>query len=62
MDSSAIDRSKLPDRKVLLKDSKWDKLWEVLEGCWSPDPSDRPTATELAARLSEIAADVTQAE
>ena len=41
---------------------EWNKLWEILEVCWSADPFNRPTASELEARLSEIAADVTQAE
>ena len=64
--SSAKDRSKLPRRKGRLMDKEWDKLWEILEVCWSADPFDRPTASDLEARLPEIAqfltADATQPE
>ena len=72
-DSSAKDRSKPPRRIGLLKREDWNELWEILMVCWSADPLDRPTASDLEARLSEIAgrsslrssflmADATQAE
>ena len=54
-DSSAKDRSKPPRRIGLLKLEDWNKLWEILVVCWSADPLDRPTASDLEARLSEIA-------
>ena len=72
-DSSAKDRSKPPRRIGLLKREDWNELWEILVVCWSADPLDRPTASDLEARLAEIAgrsslrssflmADATQAE
>ena len=54
-DSSAKDRSKPPRRIGLLRLEDWNKLWEILVVCWSADPLDRPTASDLEARLSEIA-------
>jgi hypothetical protein len=33
---------------------EWNKLWEVLVVCWSTDPLDRPTASELEAMLRMI--------
>jgi hypothetical protein len=33
---------------------EWNKLWEILEDCWSMDPLDRPTASKLEARLHMI--------
>ena len=53
--SSAEDRSKLPMRKGPLVHEEWNKLWEILELCWSADLFDRPTASDLEARLPEIA-------
>ena len=72
-DSSAKDRSKPPGRIGLLMREEWNDLWKILVLCWSADPLDRPTASDLEARLSEIAgrsilsssfamADATQAE
>ena len=58
-DSSAKDRSKLPMRKGPLVHEEWNKLWEILEVCWSADPFDRPTASDLEARLPEIASFLT---
>jgi hypothetical protein len=29
-------------------DEPMDKLWGLLETCWNPTPTDRPTATEVA--------------
>ena len=52
--SSADDRSKPPTRIGLLIREEWNKLWEILEVCWSTDPLDRPTASELEASLHEI--------
>ena len=49
--SSATDRSRPPARIGLLMREEWNKLWEILEDCWSTDPLDRPTASELEARL-----------
>ena len=49
--SNAIDRSKPPARIGLLMREEWNELWEILEDCWSTDPLDRPTASELEARL-----------
>ena len=54
-DSSAKDRSKPPRRIGLLKHEDWNKLWEILVDCWSADPLDRPTASDLESKLSEIA-------
>lgn len=31
-----------------------DSLWELLQSCWSEDSSDRPTAQQLFAYLSEV--------
>ena len=73
VDSSLNNRSKPPRRRGRLVREEWNELWEILVVCWSTDPKDRPTATELEARLSEIArrsflpssflmADATQAE
>ena len=53
--SSAKDRSKPPRRVGLLKHEDWNTLWEILVDCWSADPLERPTASDLEARLSEIA-------
>ena len=53
-DSSAKDRSKLPSRTGRLKREEWNELWDVLVICWSPDPLDRPTASELEASLRKI--------
>jgi hypothetical protein len=33
---------------------EWNKLWEILEVCWSTDPLDRPTASPFEARLRMI--------
>ena len=52
--SSANDRSKPPARIGLLMRKEWTKLWEILLVCWSTDPLDRPTASELEARLRKI--------
>ena len=52
--SSTKDRSKPPARIGLLMKEEWNKLWEILEACWSTDPLDRPTASELEARLRKI--------
>ena len=52
--SSAEDRSKLPRRIGRLMHKYWNKLWEILEVCWSADPLDRPTASDLEARLRKI--------
>ena len=52
--SSASNRSKPPARIGLLMKEEWNKLWEILEACWSTDPLDRPTASELEARLRKI--------
>ena len=54
VDSTADDRSKLPRRKGRLMREEWNKLWDVLVVCWSPDPLDRPTASELEANLRKI--------
>ena len=54
VDSTANDRSKLPRRKGRLMREEWNKLWDVLVVCWSPDPLDRPTASELEANLRKI--------
>ena len=53
-DSCSKDRSNLPRRKGRLTREEWNELWEVLVVCWSPDPLDRPTASELEASLREI--------
>jgi hypothetical protein len=53
-DSTANDRSKPPRRSGRLNRGEWDKLWEVLVDCWSKDPLDRPTASELEATLRMI--------
>ena len=53
-DSTAEDRSKLPRRIGRLTHKDWNKLWEILEVCWSADPLDRPTASDLEARLRKI--------
>jgi hypothetical protein len=53
-DSTANDRSKPPGRTGRLMREEWNKLWEILEVCWSTDPLDRPTASELEARLRMI--------
>lgn len=53
-DSSAKNRSKPPSRTGRLNREEWDKLWEVLVTCWSADPLDRPTASELEASLLKI--------
>ena len=53
-DSNASDRSKPPARIGLLMGEEWNKLWEILEDCWSTDPLDRPTASELEARLRKV--------
>ena len=54
-DSSAKDRSKPPGRIDPLKREDWNKLWEILVVCWSANPLDRPTASDLVARLHESA-------
>jgi hypothetical protein len=54
MDSAADDRSELPARIGRLMHKEWNKLWEILEVCWSTDPLDRPTASDLEARLRKI--------
>ena len=54
VDSCPNDRSKPPRRKGRLMREEWNNLWEVLVVCWSPDPLDRPTASELEARLRKI--------
>ena len=53
--STAEDRSKLPRRIGRLMRDEWNKLWEILEVCWSADPLDRPTASDLESMLPEIA-------
>ena len=53
-DSSPNDRSKPPMRKGRLNSVEWNELWEVLVVCWSADPLDRPTASELEASLRSI--------
>jgi len=53
-ESSAKDRSKPPGRIGRLMHKDWNKLWEILEVCWSTDPLDRPTASDLEARLRKI--------
>ena len=54
MDSTAYDRSKPPRRGGRLMRMEWYRLWKILEVCWSTNPSDRPTASELEARLLNI--------
>ena len=54
VDSSAEDRSKPPIRRGLLQREEWNELWDVLVVCWSPDPLERPTASELEAILRTI--------
>ena len=54
VDSSVYDRSKPPMRTGRLKRVEWDELWNVLVDCWSADPLDRPTASELEASLRSI--------
>ena len=72
-DSIAKDRLKPPQRIGHLTSEDWNELWEILEVCWSADPLDRPTVSDLKAKLSEMAgrsflrssflmADATQAE
>ena len=53
-DSTPNERSKPPRRKGHLMHKDWNKLWKILEVCWSADPSDRPTALELEVRLRNI--------
>ena len=53
-DSTANDRSKPPRRTGRLNREEWNKLWEVLVVCWSADPVDRPTASELEASLRKV--------
>jgi hypothetical protein len=52
--STANDRTKPPRRTGRLNIKEWNKLWEVLVVCWSTDPLERPTASELEARLRMI--------
>ena len=52
--SSAADRSKTPARIGLLVREEWTELWNILVFCWSTDPLDRPTASELEASLRNI--------
>ena len=52
--SSAADRSKTPARIGLLIREEWTELWNILVFCWSTDPLDRPTASELEASLRNI--------
>ena len=33
---------------------EWTELWDILVACWSTDPLDRPTASELEERLRKI--------
>ena len=54
VDGSAEDRSKPPIRSGLLQREEWNELWDVLVVCWSPDPLDRLTASELEAILRKI--------
>ena len=54
-DSIAKDGSKPPQRIGHLTSEDWNELWEILEVCWSADPLDRPTVSDLEARLSEMA-------
>jgi len=53
-DSTANDRSRPPRRTGRLNREEWNKLWEVLVVCWSADPVDRPTASELEASLRKV--------
>ena len=53
-DSSADERSKLPRRKGRLTRGEWNDLWDILVVCWSADPLDRPTASELEVALRNI--------
>ena len=53
-ESSASDRSKPPSRTGRLIRDEWNQLWDVLVVCWSTDPLDRPTASELEASLRDI--------
>ena len=54
MDSSADERSKPPRRKGRLAHGEWNDLWDILVVCWSADPLDRPTASELEVALRNI--------
>ena len=54
IDSSADERSKPPRRKGRLMREEWDDLWVILVVCWSADPFDRPTASELEVALRNI--------
>jgi len=60
--SNADDRSKPPARIGLLMREEWNKLWEILVVCWSTNPLDRPTATELEASLHEIFQPLSESE
>jgi hypothetical protein len=52
--NSANDRSNPPRRIGRLNREEWNELWEVLVDCWSANPADRPTASELETRLCRI--------
>ena len=52
--SSASDRSRPPARIGLMMREEWTELWDILVACWSTDPLDRPTASELEERLRKI--------
>jgi hypothetical protein len=52
--STANDRSKPPRRTGRLNLEEWNKLWEILEVCWSTYPLDRPSASALEAWLHTI--------
>jgi hypothetical protein len=31
-----------------------DKLWSIIQDCWSQEPSNRPTAEEVSSRLCDV--------
>ncbi|CAE6449214.1 unnamed protein product [Rhizoctonia solani] len=44
-----------PAGKIPPKDAKADMLWSLLTSCWSYDPKNRPTATEVGKAMRNIA-------
>lgn len=44
----AISQGRTPARKDYPELPEDNKFWEVLEGCWRADPSERPSMAQLA--------------
>ncbi|KXN82740.1 Ephrin type-A receptor 2 [Leucoagaricus sp. SymC.cos] len=48
------ERPSRPDREVFLKSGMTEGIWQLMQDCWSTEPANRPTASEILNRLNTI--------